>query len=94
VNAVRGAEKTSSEELRVRAQRLVDDVLTPIIAADGGSIELVSAASNKLVLRLSGTCAGCPGRPYTLQGVIEPAARKVLGADVRVDLATDAPPYP
>jgi len=78
--------------MQARAQHLVEDVLRPIIAADGGTIELVSAASNTLVLRLSGMCAGCPGRPYTLQGVIEPAARKALGADVRVDLTIDAAP--
>jgi hypothetical protein len=34
-------------------------------------------------------CAGCPGRPYTLSGVIEPLARRLLGSDVDVEAEKD-----
>jgi Fe-S cluster biogenesis protein NfuA len=78
--------------LKTRAEQLVERVLRPIIAADGGAIELVSATRQRLVIRLSGACAGCPGRPYTLRGVIEPAARQALGTDVHVELAIDSAP--
>jgi Fe-S cluster biogenesis protein NfuA len=72
-----------------QARRLIDDILRPLIAADGGVIELVSATEARLVVKLTGTCAGCPGRPYTLSGVIERAARKYLSPTIQVDLSED-----
>jgi NifU-like protein len=76
---------TSSSPLETQARRLIDDVLRPLIAADGGQIELVSVTEARLVVKLTGTCAGCPGRPYTLSGVVERAARKYLSPTIQVD---------
>ena len=69
-----------------RAKQLVDEVLAPLIAADGGKIELVSLVDKRLLVRLTGTCSGCPGRPYTLTRIVEPVAKKWLGDDVRVEV--------
>lgn len=77
--------------MRDDAQNLVDTVLRPLIEADGGSIELVDVEDDEVVVRLSGTCAGCPGRPYTLSQVITPAVQRVLGEGVRVVL-DESPP--
>jgi Fe-S cluster biogenesis protein NfuA len=71
--------------LEDRAKKLVDEVLAPLIAADGGTIELVGFADKRLRIRLRGTCAGCPGQPYTLTRIVEPVAKKWLGDDVRVE---------
>jgi NifU-like protein len=68
-----------------RAKQLIDDVVRPLIAADGGQIELVRIADKRLVVRLTGMCAGCPGRSLTLRGIIEPVARRWLGDDIRVE---------
>jgi NifU-like protein len=90
--AQRGGARESSadtDSLEIRARRLVDEVLRPLIAADGGVIEFVSVSSAQLVIRLAGTCAGCPGRPYTVQGVIQRAARKVLDPEMQVEVAAD-----
>jgi NifU-like protein len=75
--------------LESRAKQVVADVLRPLIAADGGDIELVSVSPTLIVVRLSGTCAGCPGRPYTVSGVIERAMRKAVSPDIRVEVAPD-----
>jgi Fe-S cluster biogenesis protein NfuA len=71
--------------LEQRAKKLIDEILRPLVAADGGQIELVRVIDKRIVVRLTGTCAGCPGRPYTLSGIVEPAARRWLGADVQVE---------
>lgn len=76
-----------ADDLTSRAKRLVDEVLKPLIAKDGGVLELVSVTSDRLVVRLTGSYGGCPGTPYALRGVIEPAAKKTLGATIRVELA-------
>lgn len=71
------------------AKKLVDEVLAPLIAADGGTIELLGMADRRLRIRLGGACKGCPGRPYTLTRIVEPLAKRWLGQDVMVDAVQD-----
>lgn len=73
----------------VQAKQFVDEILRPLLAADGGEIELVSMRDTQLVVRMKGMCSGCPGRPYTLSEIIEPAAKKYLGSDVQVIASDD-----
>lgn len=80
------AVNTTAESLDVRAKRLIDEVLKPLFAADRSTIELVSVSADRLVVHLAGASAGCPGTPFALKGIIEPAARKALGATIRVEL--------
>ncbi|HKP57165.1 MAG TPA: NifU family protein [Polyangiales bacterium] len=71
------------------AKKLVDEVLAPLIAADGGTITLVGVVDKRVLIRLTGTCSGCPGRPYTVGRIIEPAVKKWLGEDVRVEAVSE-----
>ena len=83
--------------MRKQAQALIDDYLRPLIEADGGKIDLLEVTGNRVVIRLSGTCFGCPGQPYTIGGVIEPAFKKVLGPDIIVETrigSAEAAPRP
>jgi len=75
--------------LEDRAKKLVDEVLAPLIKADGGVIELIGVVDKRLLVRLTGTCSGCPGRPYTLARIVEPVAKKWLGDDIRVEAVID-----
>lgn len=77
--------------VRERIESLFRDVLTPLFEADGGSIELVDIRDKLVLVRLGGNYRGCPSIPYTLEGVITPAVRATLGADVKVEVVT-APP--
>ena len=69
---------------------LVDEVLRPLVEADGGSVELVSIEKRHVVLRLGRACAGCPGVHYTRDKVIQPLFRKELGDDVTVEIVRSA----
>lgn len=71
--------------MQEKAAALIDELIRPLVEADGGRIELLEVTSTRVVIRLSGTCAGCPGQPYTLARVIEPAVRRALGAHVEVE---------
>jgi Fe-S cluster biogenesis protein NfuA len=65
----------------------LEELVRPVVEADGGTIELVAVENLRVVVHLEGACAGCPGRPYTRAGLIEPALRKALGKRVEVDIA-------
>jgi len=79
----------SNASLEARAQQLIDQVVRPLIQVDGGDIEIVEVSESRLIVRLTGTCSGCPGRPYTLRGVVERAARKFLLPDIQVTTEDD-----
>ena len=57
--------------------KLCRDVLSPLVAADGGVMFLVKASAEEVHLHLTGTCAGCPGASHTRDGIISPAVRTV-----------------
>ena len=68
-----------------RARALIDEYIRPLVEADGGHVELLEVNGCRVVIRLSGTCCGCPGQPYTIAGVIQPALKRALGADIEVE---------
>lgn len=51
----------------------VIDKIRPMLAADGGSVELVSVDEKKgvVTVRLTGACGCCPHATMTLQNVVE-----------------------
>jgi len=71
--------------VREQAEKLIAEYLRPLVEADGGTIELVTVEERRVVLRLGGACGGCPGKPYTMGRVIEPALRQELGADIAIE---------
>jgi toxin CptA len=47
-----------------------------ILARDGGDIEFVALEQQTLVIRLKGSCAGCPRAPLDLKHVVEALVRQ------------------
>ena len=62
--------------------RCLDDVVAPLVAADGGTLTFVRRRGAVVEVRFGGMCRGGPGQRYTLEGVILPALR-VVDASVR-----------
>ena len=72
-------------EQQVRA--ILETYVRPLVQADGGDVELVKVEGNTVIVQLSGTCRGCPGRPYTLQQVIARTLREHV--DETIDVSHD-----
>lgn len=68
------------------AEQLIDEVLRPLVEADGGTVEVVEITPSRVHIRLGASCAGCPGRTHTRAQVIEPLFRTVLGEAVEVEV--------
>ncbi len=75
-----------SPAVRERIEALFKDVITPLVEADGGGVELIDVTEGVVKVRMLGAYRGCPSIPNLLQGVLEPAVRHVLGAQAKVVL--------
>ena len=57
--------------------RVLREVVAPLIRADGGDLWIVSRDDSSLVLHLGGRYSGCPGNTLARRRVIEPAIQTV-----------------
>lgn len=75
--------------VRDAVQRVIDDILAPLLEKDGSAIELLEASADEVAVRVSGRAAFGVGAEYVRTGVIEPALRKVVGEQckIRIDKA-------
>jgi Fe-S cluster biogenesis protein NfuA len=67
-----------------RIEEVIRDVLSPLLAKDGGGIEIVRCEGSVLTLRLTGALHGDPGATYVKRGVIEPAIKSAAGPDLEI----------
>jgi len=74
-------------DARDQVERLLREVLSPLIHADGGEMHVVRWDGEDVHIHLSGACAGCPGATLTNEGIIVPAVRSV-SPKARVVLTT------
>ena len=77
--------------MRDALQRLIDDVLNPLLEKDASSIELLKAEDHEVVVRVTGRAAFGVGAEYVRTGVIEPALRKVVGDDCAIRIKKAVP---
>ena len=56
--------------LKEEVENVLDEI-RPMLRADGGNVDLVSAGDGIVKVRLVGACAGCPMSQITLQQGIE-----------------------
>ena len=72
-------------------QAVVDEILAPLLQADGGAVELIDVSEECVKLKLTGAASTCTGSRFTQVGVIEPLLRGVLGPTVRVEIQKGVP---
>lgn len=72
--------------VREQIETVIRDVLTPLFAADGGTVELVDVRDSLVQLRFGGTYRGCPSVPFTVATFVTPVFREATGGDVRVEV--------
>ncbi len=74
--------------MQERVKEVIEKELRPLLAMDGGGIDLVSVDDGVVKVRLSGACAGCPMSQYTLVNFVEatlkekvPGVKEVVAVD-------------
>ena len=77
-----------SAETRIR--EIIEDLLRPLLQADGGDVELISFAPDKVRLHARGTAAFGVGCHYVRGHVIEPAIRQIV-SPVEIEYELEVP---
>ena len=63
--------KIMEKELELKINHVIDERVKPVLAAHGGSLEIVSFEDGLLSVRFLGQCAGCPSAMLTIEEVVE-----------------------
>ena len=79
-----GKPKLSPFQLSKKIQAVVDSDIAPMLADDGGSVEIIDIKENLIYVELQGACATCPGASGTIQHVIEKMLREKVDDSLRV----------
>jgi len=77
--------------VREALQRVIDEVLNPLLEKDASSIELLTVKESEVVVRVTGRAAFGVGAEYVRTGVIEPALRKVVGTSCAIRFKKTVP---
>lgn len=72
--------------MREQIEKAIRELLLPLFAAEGGTVELVDVRDGLVQLRFGGAYRGCPSVPFTVAGLVTPVLRHAAGADLRVEV--------
>jgi Fe-S cluster biogenesis protein NfuA len=77
-------------DLATIAAELLAGPIGALAQSHGGSIELVSAVGDKVTVRMSGACHGCPAASSTLHDTLQRELRRRAGQQVTVHSENDS----
>jgi len=69
-------------------KEVIEKEIKPLLAMEGGSIDLVSVEDGTVKVKLSGACAGCPMSQYTLVNFVEATLKEKI-PEVKEVVAVD-----
>ena len=79
----------SDEDLKPAVANIINNKVSPMLAQDGGAIELLDVINAKVFIQLQGACVGCGSSSSTLKFVVE----KELKAAIHPDLVIVNDPH-
>jgi NifU-like protein len=67
-----------------RIEKTIDEIVRPMLAHDGGDVEIIDIKDNLVFCRLEGACAGCTSAGQTLKLMVEKTLKDLVDERVRV----------
>lgn len=68
----------SDEDLLAPVQGIMEKKIVPMLARDGGAIELLGIKDGKVFIQLKGSCIGCSASNTTLKFVVEKELQEAI----------------
>lgn len=77
------------DDLTIATKKIIDTKLKPMLALDGGGIELVKVKDQVVYVQLTGACVGCSSSTNTMKYGVE----KELKTQIHKDLVVVEVPF-
>lgn len=74
----------TDEDLQEPVNNIIEKKISPMLARDGGAIELLDIKNAKVYIQLKGACVGCSASGSTLKYVVEKELKSVIHPDLKI----------
>jgi Fe-S cluster biogenesis protein NfuA len=74
----------TDEDLQQPVESLIETKIAPMMAADGGAIELLQIKNGQVFVQLKGACVGCAASGSTLKYIVEKNLKEFIHPDIEI----------
>lgn len=74
----------SDEDLKAPVSSIIENRVAPMLARDGGAIELLAIKDARVFVQLQGACVGCSASGSTLKYVVEKELKAAIHPDLEI----------
>lgn len=74
----------TDEDLRPPVKSIIESKVAPMLARDGGAIELIDIKDGRVFVQLQGACVGCSASGSTLKYVVEKELKAAIHPDLEI----------
>lgn len=74
----------TDEDLQEPVNNIIEKKISPMLARDGGAIELLDIENAKVYIQLKGACVGCSASGSTLKYVVEKELKSAIHPDLKI----------
>lgn len=68
-----------------KVQKVIDEDIRPMLAGDGGDIDLVDVDGKRVMVTLKGKCSGCKASEVTIRNLVEKTLKDHVEPDIIVE---------
>lgn len=68
-----------------KVQQVIEEDIRPMLAGDGGDIELVDVDGKRVIVTLKGKCSGCKASEVTIRNLVEKTLKDHVEPDIIVE---------
>jgi len=74
----------TDEDLQLPVSTIIKNKIAPMLARDGGAIQLLDIINARVFVQLQGACVGCSASGSTLKFVVEKELKSAIHPDLDI----------
>jgi len=74
----------SDEDLQEPVSNIIITKIAPMLAQDGGAIQLLKIQDGKVFIQLQGACVGCAASSSTLKFIVEKNLKELIHPEIQI----------
>ncbi len=74
----------SDEDLRPPVSSIIEKKVAPMLARDGGAIQLLDIINGRVFVQLQGACVGCSASSSTLKFIVEKELKSAIHPELEI----------